>query len=130
MSQLTDILIVDDEDELTAALSERLALRGYCATGVLSGKDALSAVAESSFDVVLLDVRLKGEDGIDVMRKIHAIRPDLPVILLTGHIASAAGEAGIEAGAADTILKPVELGELIERMKAAVSRNRRKGEGL
>jgi DNA-binding NtrC family response regulator len=121
MGDLLKILIVDDEEELVATLQERLEIRGFQVTGVLSGKDALDRAAKESFDVVLMDVRLKGEDGIEVMGRLKAVLPNLPVILLTGHISQSPGDAELKAGAADTIIKPIQLSELIKIMEDVVS---------
>ena len=121
MTVLKRILIVDDEEELVSTLQERLELRGYSVIGVLDGKAAEAAVVQTDFDAVLLDVRLKGEDGIEVMQRLRDVRPTLPVLLITGHMSLGAGEAGRKAGAADFVLKPVQLKELIDKMNAAAA---------
>ena len=127
MAPLDNILIVDDEEELTSALVERLELRGYHAVGALSGRDAIAAMEKTRFDAAVLDVRLKGEDGIDVMRDLHRVQPDLPVILLTGHVSLGAGEIGTPEGAADILLKPVHLDTLVERLQSAAVQREEEG---
>jgi two-component system OmpR family response regulator len=93
------ILIVDDEEELVTTLVERMELRGLQAVGVTKGLEAVDLVERESFDVVVLDVKMPGEDGVEIMKRIKKIRPDLPVILLTGHMSMEASEEGLKAGA-------------------------------
>ena len=121
MTELLKILIVDDEEELVETLRERLELRGFQVIGVLSGRAALAEVEAETFDVVLMDVRLRGEDGIDIMGQVKKRRPELPVILLTGHIAALSGTVAGRMGAADTLMKPVPIDALIQKMRAVVS---------
>ena len=95
MEKSLKVLIVDDEVDLSATLVERLDIRGYEAVAVETGAQALERVRNEKFDVVVLDIKLKGEDGVDVMRQIKRIKQDLPVILLTGHMSREASETGV-----------------------------------
>jgi DNA-binding NtrC family response regulator len=115
------ILIVDDEEELVTTLVERMELRGLQAVGVTKGLEAVDLVERESFDVVVLDVKMPGEDGVEIMKRIKKIRPDLPVILLTGHMSMEASEEGLKAGAIDYVIKPIHIDDLIEKMKEAIS---------
>jgi DNA-binding NtrC family response regulator len=115
------ILIVDDEVDLVSTLVERLEIRGIEAIGVQTGAQALEQVQTNAFDVVIQDVKLKGEDGVEVMQRIKHIKPDLPVILLTGHMSAEASEEGFRAGAIDYLIKPISLDDLILKMKAAIA---------
>lgn len=115
------VLIVDDEEELVSALVERLEIRDIDAVGVHCGAEALAAVERQDFDVVVLDVRLPGEDGVDVMKRIKQRRADLPVILLTGHMSREASDEGLKAGAIDYIIKPIQIDDLITKMREAVA---------
>jgi DNA-binding NtrC family response regulator len=121
------VLIVDDEEELLSTLVERLEFRGIDAVGVLNGTQALAEIGQREFDIVVLDVKLKGEDGVNLMKKIEKVRPNLPTILLTGHMSPGANKKGLQAGAADYVLKPTNLEDLIRKMKEAIA-NHRKGE--
>lgn len=121
MTESLRILIVDDEIELTTTLVERLEIRGFRAKAVQAGAEALEQVHNAAFDVVVLDIKLKGEDGVDVMKQIKRIRPNLPVILLTGHMSREASEEGIRAGAIDYIIKPIDIEDLIVKLREAVA---------
>jgi DNA-binding response OmpR family regulator len=121
MDETLRILIVDDEEDLTATLVERLDIRGFKAVAVQTGEEALRQVRDTIFDVVVLDIRLKGEDGVDVMKQIKQLRNDLPVILLTGHMSKEVSEAGLQAGAIDYIIKPIDIEDLILKMREAIA---------
>ncbi len=119
------VLIVDDEDDLLSTIVERLEFRGIETVGVQTGEQALAKIREQEFGVVVQDVKLKGEDGIEVMKLIKKLRPELPVILLTGHMSPESSREGIQAGATDYLLKPINLEDLIVKMQDAVAANRR-----
>jgi len=107
------ILIVDDEDELVSALVERLKLRGFQAEGVTTGAEALTRLADTPFDVVLLDVKMPELGGLEVIKRIKEERPNLEVILLTGHSSAQDAEKGKMLGAFDYLMKPVKIDDLI-----------------
>lgn len=115
------ILIVDDEEELVSALVERLKLRGFKATGVTRGEDALSFLEEEECDVVLLDVKMPGLGGLEVIRRIKEGHPGLEVILLTGHGSVKSVEEGMALGAFDYLMKPVKIDNLVRVLSAAGS---------
>jgi len=118
------VLIVDDEDELVSALEERLNLRGFRATGVTTGADALSRLAEQACDVVLLDVKMPGLGGLEVIRRIKEGHPGLEVILLTGHGSALDAERGMQLGAFDYVMKPVKIDDLVRLLLSAADRKR------
>jgi DNA-binding response OmpR family regulator len=120
MDKPLKILIVDDEEDLTTTLVERLHIRGFEAAAVQTGAEALGQVRNEHFDVVVLDIKLKGEDGVDVMKQIKLIKENLPVILLTGHMSKEANEEGLQAGAIDYIIKPIQIDDLIVKLREAV----------
>ena len=120
MGKSLRILIVDDEADLITTLVERLELRGFSATAVQTGHEALEQIHDQNFDVVVLDIKLKGEDGVDVMKKIKHLNQNLPVILLTGHMSKEASEEGLNAGAIDYIIKPIAIDDLIAKLYEAV----------
>jgi DNA-binding NtrC family response regulator len=107
------ILIVDDEDELVSALVERLNLRGFQAEGVTTGAEALAHLADTPCDVVLLDVKMPGLGGLEVIKRIKEKRPNLEVILLTGHSSAQDAEKGKMLGAFDYLMKPVKIDDLV-----------------
>ncbi len=112
------ILMVDDEADFLELMNNRLSRRGIEVLCAGSGEEALK-VAESdvSFDAVVLDVKMPGLDGIETLRRLKKIRPELPVLLLTGHASLEAAMAGVEIGAVDYLMKPVPLNDLIIRVQ-------------
>ena len=69
----------------------------------------------------MLDIKLKGEDGVEVMKRIKQIKSNLPVILLTGHMSKETNEEGLKAGAIDYIIKPINIDDLIVKLQEAVA---------
>lgn len=118
------VLLVDDEEELVSTLVERLEIRGHSAIGVLTGQEAIARVQEEAFDIAVLDVKMPGEDGVEIMKRIKHIRPGLPIILLTGHMSEEANDRGMQAGADDYIIKPVDIEDLVAKMRKAVAATR------
>jgi DNA-binding NtrC family response regulator len=120
------ILIVDDEEELVSTLAERLALRGFQIESATSGEEALRLVREHDFSVLIVDVKMPGIDGLELTSAIKRDAPELPVILFTGHSSVADAQHGIECGASEYVMKPVDIDVLIEKIKkAAVHREGR-----
>lgn len=114
------VLIVDDEGELAFTLAERMRLRGFDAEGVTSGEEAVDKVRESEFDAVVLDVKMPGLGGIGVIRQVKALRPALPVIMITGHGCKESADEGLEAGAFRYLMKPVQIESLVQIIREAV----------
>ena len=115
MDQLS-VLLVDDEGELIFTVVERLLLRDIDAKGVTSSHEALECIKEEEFDVVVLDVKMPGMDGLELLKRVKEIRPNTQVILVTGRGSEQDFKDGIEAGAYDYLVKPVKLETLIEKM--------------
>ena len=113
------VLLVDDEEEFVSALSERLELRGIEVDSALNGEDALAIMVEKTFEVVILDVMMPGLGGLEVLKQIKSAYPNTQVILLTGHGATKEGIEGMRLGAFDYLIKPVDLEEMLEKMKEA-----------
>jgi DNA-binding NtrC family response regulator len=123
------VLIVDDEEELVNALVERLNLRGFEAQGLTSGAEALVYLEGESVDVVLLDVKMPGLGGLEVIEKIKQRRPGLEVILLTGHGSAQDAQEGMKLGAFDYLMKPVKIDALVRSLLAATARDAGASEG-
>lgn len=123
MAQKTQpkLLFVDDEEELVSAVVERLEIRGIDGVGVTSGDEALRLLQREHFDVVLLDVKMPGVNGLDVLRTITRAYPDTRVILMTGHGSAEDTELGLRLGAAACLQKPVDLETLLEAAWSAAS---------
>lgn len=118
-SEKIKLLIADDELEFATTLVARLELRNFAVTMVNSGSDALEAVEADTPDVLLLDLKMPDLDGLEVLARLRKNYPDLKVIILTGHGSFEAGREGMELGAYDYIMKPVDLNRLIEVVRAA-----------
>jgi len=119
------ILLVDDEQGFVEALSRRLASRGYPVDYVLSGEDALRFLeSRKNIDVVLLDVRMSGMDGMETLRRIRARYPLVETIMLTAHATVATAVEAMRLGARDHLMKPCDLPELIVKVEAAARRKR------
>jgi DNA-binding NtrC family response regulator len=116
------ILIVDDEAEFVEALAERLTIRDYDVTTSFNGEDALEKIKQYNFDVVFLDVRMPGMDGLEVLREVRNIKPLTEVIMLTGHATVETAIEGMRVGAFDFLLKPCETEALIEKIEKAYER--------
>ena len=114
------VLLVDDEEEFVSALSERLMLRGIEVDTALNGEEALAIMVEKEFEVVILDVMMPGLSGLEVLKQIKTTHANTQVILLTGHGATREGIEGMRLGAFDYLIKPVDIEEMLQRMKEAV----------
>ena len=110
------LLLVDDEAEFVATLSERLELRGFSTRTRRDGESALSLVETERFDAVVLDLLMPGMNGLETLKEIRIRNPDLPVILLTGHGSTREGMTGMRLGAADYLIKPVSIEELVGKL--------------
>ena len=114
------IIIVDDEMDLVETLIERLSLRGITAKGASTGAEAIQVISKQSFDVVLLDVKVPGMSGLQVLRTIKEKSPEQKVILLTGHGSRKDADEGIRLGAHDYLMKPVNINDLISILRSAM----------
>lgn len=114
-------LLVDDEEELVSTLVERLGYRGVIAQYALTGPDALDKLRNEQFDVVVLDLKMPGMSGLDVLTVIKREFPAIPVLLITGHGSPTDSSDVIPDGAYDFLPKPVSLEKLIEKIREAVA---------
>jgi DNA-binding NtrC family response regulator len=111
------VLLVDDEEELVTALVERLGYRGIEAQYALDGHRAIEMIRAESYDVVVLDFKLPGMSGVEVHRVIKTERPDLPVVLITGHGAPPDQIPDKPGEHYDILEKPVGLAVLLDKIK-------------
>lgn len=113
------VLLVDDEEDFLRTIIKRLAKRGIRAQGASRGEQALSMLAEEPRDVVVLDVKMPGMDGIEVLKRIKAQWPSTEVIMLTGHASIDAAMEGMGCGAFDYLMKPADLEDLLYKLEDA-----------
>jgi two-component system response regulator CpxR len=121
------LLLVDDEREFVQTLSERLSMRELDSVIAYDGASALDLVSEDEPDVMILDLRMPGVDGIEVLRRVKATSPDVEVIILTGHGSEADRETCMQLGAFAYLHKPVnidDLGKTIEQAKEVIRKKR------
>ncbi|MFP4670935.1 MAG: response regulator [Desulfohalobiaceae bacterium] len=114
------ILLVDDEEEFITTLSERLELRGYSTDTASDGQQALAMLDATCYDVVMLDLMMPGMSGLEILQQAKRLKPDLPIILLTGHGSTREGIEGMRLGAVDFLMKPLDIVELITKIEEAV----------
>lgn len=113
------VLIVDDEQGFRETLAKRLGKRGAVVSQAGDGEQALAALDRESVDVVLLDVNMPGLSGLEVLGRIRSDHPNTEVILVTGQASTRDGVTGIKAGAFDYLTKPIEIEQLIEKIRHA-----------
>ncbi|HSO71135.1 MAG TPA: response regulator, partial [Thermodesulfobacteriota bacterium] len=113
---LQRILIVDDEERFRTTLGKRLSERGLDVETLGSGEEALKIVKEKLFDVIILDVKMPGMDGIETLTELKKINPNIEVLLLTGHASVDSAVDGMRLGAYDYLMKPCEIEVLMEKI--------------
>ena len=118
------VLAVDDEADFIETLVKRFTYRRIPVTAAANGPEALARLDREDFDVVILDMRMPGMDGLTVLQEIKKRHPLVEVIILTGHASVEAGMQGMSLGAYDYVLKPVDFGELLEKANKAYERKK------
>ena len=116
------VLIVDDESDFREIIVKRLRARDIDVSGVESGYLALEALDSLNPDVIILDVKMPGLDGIETLREIKKKKPLTEVIMLTGQASVDSGIQGMQLGAFDYLIKPIALDELLEKVRQAYER--------
>ncbi len=113
------VLLVDDEEEFVQSLAERLSMRELSSDTVYNGEEALSFVSQKEPDVMVLDLKMPGIDGMEVLRQVKKTYPTIQVIMLTGHGTKQHEDEARRLGAFDYMEKPVDIEMLVSTMKAA-----------
>ncbi len=116
------LLLVDDEVGYLEVLCKRLRRRSFDVTPARSGAEAIRAARDQDFDAAVVDLKMEDLDGIELLKILKRMMPDLKVIMLTGHGSERAARDGLALGAFDYLLKPIDLDVLVERVLAAVGR--------
>ena len=123
MTKPDHILLVDDDAEIRALLSEYLSREGFRVTAVADGRSMDEALEDNRFDLAVLDLMLPGEDGVSLCKRLRT-RSILPVIMLTARGEEADRITGLEAGADDYLAKPFNPRELLARIQSVLRRSR------
>lgn len=113
------VMLVDDEEQFLDMLSQRLETRGLHVDTASSGEDAVKQVADHDFDAIVVDLAMPGIDGIETLKRIKKERPDLEIIMLTGHATIKSGIEAMKLGAEDFLEKPVDMNVLLEKISEA-----------
>ncbi|PIE69945.1 MAG: response regulator [Deltaproteobacteria bacterium] len=120
MQKTVEILLIDDETEFTSTLAERLSLRGYDTRTAEDGETGIRMILEHPADIIILDLMMPGLSGLETLKQLKSIHPEIPMILLTGHGSTKEGMEGMRLGAYDYLMKPLDIHELTEKIAAAL----------
>ena len=113
------VLLVDDEQEFVTTLAERIEMRNIDSQTAFSGEAAMDLLAHSTYDVMVLDLNMPGMDGLETLEQVKVVRPEIRVIILTGHGSEKERVKSMELGAFSYLQKPVELDTLMAEIKRA-----------
>ncbi len=122
------LLLVDDEEDYVKTMAERMEMRDVGSRVALSGEEALQLVEEDTPDVMVLDLRMPGIDGMEVLRRVKKTYPQIEVIIMTGHGSESDEEEARKLGAFAYLSKPVDINHLMETIRNAGGASR-KAEG-
>ncbi len=120
------VLLVDDEEEYIRALAERLEIRGLDVRVALRGEQAIGMVHEKKPDVMVLDLKMPGIDGMVVLSQVKRMAPEIQVIMVTGHGSEKDREAARRLGVFDYLQKPVDIDVLLRSMSSAYEASKEK----
>ena len=118
------ILLVDDEERFLTTTKALLEKRGIDTMTATNGLDALRLLDEHRFDVVVLDVKMPGMDGVGVLRETKQKHPLVEVIMLTGHGSVESAVEGLRSGAFDYVTKPCDVAHLVDKINEAYSKKK------
>jgi two-component system, OmpR family, alkaline phosphatase synthesis response regulator PhoP len=116
------ILVVDDEQPVCEACHEALAIEGYMVDAVLDGEEALRTLKNNTYDIILLDLKMPGMSGLEVLEKARGIAPKADVVMMTGYATVESAVEAMKLGAIDYIKKPFTNRELSEKILQVLER--------
>ncbi|MDZ7697998.1 MAG: response regulator [Deltaproteobacteria bacterium] len=126
----TRVLVVDDEKEFVEMLSLRLQEVGEKVTAAYSGRECLDMLKDTQIDVVILDIKMPGMDGMETLREIKKRFPLVEVIMLTGHGSAETAVEGMKLGAYDYLMKPADFDDLTTKLQGARKRKEEQEERI
>ena len=115
------VLLIDDEEELVSTFVERLEIRGINAVAATRGGEALKLIEEDGFNVVVVDLKMPGIGGMELINLLKKSHPDIKVILITGHVSHSDEPEDMYNGAFEVLLKPFSLDRLLEVINNAIN---------
>jgi two-component system alkaline phosphatase synthesis response regulator PhoP len=118
------ILIVEDESGLATTMKDRLGKEGYAVRVAKNGTAGLELATHEHFDLILLDIMLPGESGLQICQKLREMGSNTPILMLTARRQTADKVAGLKAGGDDYLTKPFKMAELLARVEALLRRSR------
>jgi len=130
VTQQPRLLIVDDELSVRDSLGKWFREEGYDVSTAENASDALTLLAERKWDLALLDIKMRGTDGIELQRRIHEIDPELTVIMMTGYASVETAVAALKNGAYDYVTKPLDPDEIAHLVKNALSHREARQENI
>ena len=130
MSAQSRLLIVDDELSVRDSLGKWFQEEGYDVVTAESASDALTRLAESKWDVALVDIKMHGTDGIELQKRMHEVDPELIVIMMTGYASVETAVAALKNGAYDYVTKPLDPDEISHLVKKALAHKKTEEENV
>ena len=119
------MMLVDDEERFLATTKKLLEKKGYHVFTAASGAEALEKLRTELIHIVILDVKMPGMDGLACLRQIKSLFPMVEVIMLTGQATAESAVEGLESGATDYLMKPIDIDDLIEKSEEAAEKRQR-----
>ena len=130
MSEQAKLLIVDDELSVRDSLGKWFREEGYAIGTAENADEALTRMAETHWDMALLDIKMRGTDGIELQRRLHEIDPELIVVMMTGYASVETAVAALKNGAYDYVSKPLDPDEIAHLVKKALAHHRAEKENV
>jgi two-component system, NtrC family, C4-dicarboxylate transport response regulator DctD len=124
MTPSTSVILIDDETEVLRAYAQGLTLAGFTVTAFPRAELALVSLSDAFDGAVVCDVRMPGMDGLELFRRVQALDPDIPVILISGHADIATAVGAVHQGAYDFLSKPFFPEALAQRVRCALEQRR------
>ena len=121
---MSKILVVDDDPSVLSAFEQMLSEQGHLVRVAVRGEEALELLAKERPDLVIMDIRMPGISGLEAVRRIRALDPRLPVIIMTGYATTDTAIEATKLGAVDYHLKPIDGAEILRTIDTALERSR------
>ncbi len=119
---MAKILLVDDEEIVLKSISALLVSEGHDTTAKLCVTDALDAMKETEFDLLITDIRMAPIDGMELIRIVHADKPDLPIIVISAYTSETIKEDGYAIGCSAYLLKPFRVQDVLDAVDTALGK--------